>query len=258
MAVSGAAQPAAVPGGEASGTPDEPASDEATDILEAPEDPVAPEGEYSDGGEYPDQEYWEEGDNERPPLSKLAVVALVTGLLALLPLALGFGIAALAVIRRTGRRGYGIALAGIYAAWIWVLIGAAAAGLVYYTHGFSPRVQVRYQESAAYSLQPGDCLNLLNDGSYSLVSCSTSHDAEVYGRFRLTGSKYPGDAAIQSTVTSGCATLLSAYINPQYADIGFSQEYVYPDQTAWTAGERTVVCEASFDSGAISGSIRKS
>jgi hypothetical protein len=246
---------------------------EVLEVSEGSEDPNGPEdfadfqdfddadgqasAEYADDGDYPDQdEYWDE-EYERPPLSKLAVAALITGLLALLPLALGFGIAAIAVIRRTGRRGYGLALTGIYAAWIWVLVGGAAAALIYYTHGFSPRVTVHYEPSAAYSLQPGDCLNLLNDGSFSIVSCGTSHDAEVYGRFDLSGTAYPGDSAIQTSVTNGCAALLTSYINPQYADIGFSQEYVYPDQKAWAAGERTVVCEASFNSGAITGSIRR-
>jgi hypothetical protein len=263
MSVPGAAQPAAKPDGEASDTtpadpvPDtaETADDEATEAAKSEEPAGEDTAEYTDGGEYQD-EYWEE-EYERPPLSKLAVVAMISGLLALLPLALGFGIAALAVIRRTGRRGAGMALTGIYAAWIWVLVGAAAAALIYYTHGFSPRVQVRYKPSAAYSLQPGDCLNRLNDGSFSIVSCSTSHDAEVYGRFALSGAAYPGDSMIQANVTSGCAGLLTSYVNPQYTDIGFSQEYVYPDQKAWAAGERTVICEASFDSGAITGSIRK-
>jgi hypothetical protein len=286
MSVPGAAQPAAKPDGEASDTPDEPAAgtatSDATDATDVPQEedaaPDEPEAddvldsteapqvddidapdEYLDGDDgYPDdyEEYPEEA-YERPPLSKLAVVAMISGLLALLPLALGFGIAALVVIRRTGRRGSAMALTGIYAAWIWVLVGGAAAALIYFTHGFSPRVQVRYRPAAAYSLQPGDCINRLNDGSYSIVSCSTSHDAEVYGRFSLTGKAYPGSAAIQSSVSTGCAGLLTSYMNPQYADIGFSQEYVYPDQSAWAAGERTVICEASFDSGAISGSIRK-
>lgn len=276
MSVPGAAQPAAKPDGETSDTTSEDpardtpetATDEVSelsdasgsaDVPESSEASGAPAGEdtaeYPDDGEY-EGEYWEE-EYERPPLSKLAVVAMITGLLALLPLALGFGIAALVIIRRTGRRGTGLALTGIYAAWIWVLVGAAAAALIYYTHGFSPRVQVRYKPSAAYSLQPGDCLNRLNDGSFSIVACSTSHDAEVYGRFALSGTAYPGDTTIQANVTSGCAALLTSYVNPQYANIGFSQEYVYPDQKAWTEGERTVICEASFDSGAITGSIRK-
>jgi hypothetical protein len=264
MTAAGATQPAAVPDGEAPATPEDVAPEEETAEAESP---GAEAGESSEGeppqseGEPPreeDDEYdYGEWDYERQPVSKLAVAALVAGLLALLPLALAFGIAALAVIRRTGRRGYRMALAGIYAAWIWVLVGAAAAALVYFTHGFSPRMHVTYRPSAAYSLRPGNCINLQNDGSYSIVSCSTPHNSEVYGRLTLAGTVYPGATAVQRQVVSGCATQLTSYVNPQYADIGFSQEYVYPDQQAWKDGERTVICEARFDAGAISGSIQR-
>jgi hypothetical protein len=207
---------------------------------------------YSYEGDYLEWDY------EQQPLSKLAVAALVCGLLALVPLALGFGIAALAVIRRTGRRGYRMAVAGIYASWIWVLVVGAVAVVAYFTHGFHARVQVQYRPSAAYSLQPGDCLNgNPNSGSFTVLSCSAAHQGEVYGRFALAGAAYPGAAVVRQEVVSGCAARLTAYVNPQLASIGFSQEYVYPDQQAWAAGERTVICEARFDSGAISGSIRK-
>lgn len=291
MSAPGVAQPAAMPDGEVPATADGVTSQEASPDDASPEAPdpdthdaeaeaEGPGGQdpeyaadqyaddqyeadqYADGEPpdpdepYTDQEY-DDWDYEQQPLSKLAVAALVFGLLALLPLALVFGIAALTVIRRTGRRGYKMALAGIYAAWIWVLVGAAAAGLLYFTHGFSPRVHTEYKASAAYSLRPGDCLNVNNDGSYSIVSCTSSHGSEVYGRLTLPGSTYPGAAALQQMVVSGCATQLAAYVNPQYADIGFSNEYVYPNRSAWAGGERTVICEASFDSGSISGSIHK-
>src|SRR5919204_4421234 len=57
-----------------------------------PERGYYPDAEYYAGGEYyPDGEYYPE-HWERQPVSRLAVAALVSGLLALLPLALGFGI----------------------------------------------------------------------------------------------------------------------------------------------------------------------
>jgi hypothetical protein len=240
---------------------DSEAADQAAD--EAAGKPYGGDEPYSDEAYAADDAYaddeWYPWDYEQQPLSKLAVVALVTGLLALVPLGLGFGIAALAVIRKTGRRGYRMAVAGIYAAWIWVLIAGAVAILAYFTHGFHARVQVQYRPSAAYSLQPGDCLNGdPNAGSFTVVACSSAHEGEVYGRFSLTGTTaYPGAAAVRQQVVPGCATRLTAYVNPQLASIGFGQEYVYPDQSAWAAGERTVICAARFDAGALSGSIRK-
>lgn len=253
--------PAAMPDGETPASPQDVAPSEAGPDESHP-DESCPDESYPDESypdePYPDDEYEEDWDYERQPVSKLAIAALISGLLALLPLALGFGIAALVVIRRSGRRGYRMAVAGIYAAWIWVLVAAAVVILAHFTHNFHTRVDVRYQPAAAYSLQPGKCINGdPNDGSFTVVSCSSSHEAEVYGRFSLTGRTYPGASAVRDRVVAGCSNLLTAYVDPQLASISFSQLYVYPDRQAWSAGERTVICAAQFTSGAMSGSIRK-
>jgi hypothetical protein len=47
-----------------------------------------------------------------------------------------------------------------------------------------------------------------------------------------------------------------SYLNPQLATADLSQEYVYPNQAAWQAGERTVICEVRSSSGQLSGSVR--
>jgi len=274
MSAAGPAQPSALPDGEALTSPDDVAPPEAgltetgpaetglseTEVTEdAPDAEDAPDEEYDDGDYADDYEYeYDDWDYERQPVSKLAVAALISGLLALLPLALGFGIAALAVIRRTGRRGSKMAVAGIYAAWIWVLAAGAVVVLAHFTHNFHSRVQIEYHPAAAYDLQPGDCLNGNPDGgSFSVISCSATHEAEVYGRFSLTGRTYPGATAVRQKVVDGCATLLTQYVDPQLANIGFSQQYMYPDKQAWAAGERTVICDARFTSGSMSGSIHK-
>jgi hypothetical protein len=44
-------------------------------------------------------------------------------------------------------------------------------------------------------------------------------------------------------------------VNPQLA-ISLSSTYVYPDETAWQAGTRTVICEVRATSGQLTGSVR--
>ena len=61
----------------------------------------------------------------REPVSKLAVVALVTGVLALVPISVACAIAALVGIGRTGRRGHGMAIAALFASATWVIMGSA-------------------------------------------------------------------------------------------------------------------------------------
>ena len=47
-------------------------------------------------------------------------------------------------------------------------------------------------------------------------------------------------------------------MNPQLATADLAQEFVYPNQAAWQAGERTVVCEVRSPSGQLTGSVRAS
>jgi hypothetical protein len=78
----------------------------------------------------------------------------------------------------------------------------------------------------------------------------------VFGTFHLSGDKWPGTAAIGQEASSGCASRLAGYLNPQLAATDLAQSYVYPGQQAWDAGGRTVVCEVRSTSGQLTGSVR--
>jgi Septum formation len=141
---------------------------------------------------------------------------------------------------------------------IIALIGAAVAVLAVATHGFRPKTVVTYRVPAVFSLRPGDCINSPPNGlSATVLSCATPHDAEVFATFSLAGSSWPGDAAAQQEASSGCTSRIAGYLNPAFAEAGFAQEYIYPDQSAWRAGVRTVVCEVRASSGQLTGSVRK-
>ena len=55
---------------------------------------------------------------------------------------------------------------------------------------------------------------------------------------------------------NGCASRFDSYIDPQLAAASLTQAYVYPNQVAWQAGERKVVCEVSAVNGRLTGSVR--
>ena len=157
--------------------------------------------------------------------------------------------------RGRGRRVLAVAAAVIG---ILALVGAAVAVLDVVTHGFRPKTEVTYREAAVFSLRPGECINSSPNGlSVTIRSCTTPHDAEVFATFRLTGSSWPGGAVIQQEASNGCMTRVTGYLNPQLANAGFAQEYVFPDQQAWLAGVRTVVCEIRAASGQLTGSVRQ-
>ena len=157
------------------------------------------------------------------------------------------------------RRGVSrLAVAGVIL--VLVAVAAAAAVLVVATHGSRHKTVVTYRPvPGVFSLRAGDCLNSSQNGlSVTILSCATPHEAEVFATFSLTGSSWPGDAAAQQQASSGCANRIAGYMNPQLLNAGLTQQYVYPNQDAWQAGVRTVVCEVSSASGPLSGSVRNS
>jgi Septum formation len=141
---------------------------------------------------------------------------------------------------------------------IIALVGAAVAVLAAVTHGFRPKTVVTYRVPAVFKLRPGDCINSAPNGlSATVLSCATPHDAEVFATFSLAGSSWPGSAVVQEEAGSGCVSRIGGYVNPAFAEAGFAQEYIYPDQSAWQAGVRTVICEVRASSGQLTGSVRK-
>lgn len=220
-----------------------------TMVLDPEPEPGA--GEPSHGDAYGGDEF----DDEREPVSKLAIAALVTGVLALVPLAVTFGVAALARIRRTGRRGRGMAIAALLAAAGWLIVGGAVGTVGALTHGFHKPVTIKYHESAVFKLRQGDCVDSQNGQLVSVLPCSSPHEGEVFGTFSLPASAWPGTAAVARAARAGCASRLTGYINPQLA-ISLAQSYVYPSEVAWKAGTRTVICEVRASSGQLTGSVR--
>jgi hypothetical protein len=111
---------------------------------------------------------------------------------------------------------------------------------------------------SVFQLRAGDCINSGRDGisSPTVVPCGQPHDAEVYARFALAGRRWPGGAAIGAQARQGCTARLGGYLNPQLATTVLAESFVFPDQGAWNAGERTIICEIRSTAGKLTGSVR--
>ena len=149
-----------------------------------------------------------------------------------------------------------LAVAGIILGVI-ALVGVAAGVLAVLTHGFRPKTVVTYRPAAVFGLRPGQCVDSGSDTlQFTVLSCTRPHDAEVFATFSLPAAAWPGASAVQADAGDGCASRLDSYIDPQLAAAGLTQDYVYPNQAAWQAGERTVVCEVRAESGQLTGTVR--
>jgi Septum formation len=111
---------------------------------------------------------------------------------------------------------------------------------------------------AVFGLRAGECINSGPGGvaSPTVVPCARAHDAEIYARFALGGSRWPGAAGIGALARRGCTARLGSYLNPQLATAVLAESYVFPDQGAWNAGVRTVICEIRGTAGKLTGSVR--
>ena len=137
------------------------------------------------------------------------------------------------------------------------LVGVAVGVLAVITHGFRPKTVVTYRPAAVFGLRPGQCVNSGSDAlKFTVLSCARPHDAEVFAAFTLPAGPWPGSSAVRVDAGDGCASRLDSYIDPQLATASLTQDYVYPNQAAWQAGERTVVCEVSAANGRLTGSVR--
>jgi Septum formation len=149
-----------------------------------------------------------------------------------------------------------LAVAGIILG-ILALVGVAVGVLAVVTHGFRPKTVITYRPAAVFGLRPGQCIDSGGNGlTFTVLSCAASHDAEVFATFSLPAAAWPGTSAVQQDAGNGCASRLASYLNPQLATAALTQEYVYPNQAAWQADERTVVCEVRAVSGQLTGSVR--
>lgn len=138
-----------------------------------------------------------------------------------------------------------------------VVAGAAVGVAALITHGFHRHSDVQYRQAAVFSVRVGDCIDLTPNGRVvHVVPCAKPHAAEIFGTFHLSGTAWPGDAAVRHEAATGCTIRLGGYLNPQLSGSNLTQSYVYPGQQAWKAGERTVICEVRAISGSLTGSVR--
>ena len=152
------------------------------------------------------------------------------------------------------RRSLAPILIGGFTAICLIGIGAFATVLLLQERHHAPPPTL----PSVFRLRVGQCVNYGPDGisSPTVVPCAQPHDAEVYARFALAGRGWPGSAAIGAQARRGCTARLGGYLNPQLATTVLAESYVFPDQGAWNAGERAVICEIRSTAGKLTGSVR--
>lgn len=172
-----------------------------------------------------------------------------------------FGIIALVQIKKTGQKGKGLAIAGLAISGVWVLV--IAVGVVFAILDGPARDadgNITSDGSVSVnSLKTGDCIKSLKESgalfSLPVVPCAQAHEGEVAGEFTLTGTSYPGEAAIEAQALAKCEALLTAYTSATTLEQVDDLYYLYPRSSDWSKGSKTVTCIA-LTAATHTGSVR--
>jgi hypothetical protein len=206
--------------------------------------------------QYPYQAYTYGAPPPRRGTNGFAITAFVLGLIGGTILSIIFGIIGLVQIRRTGQRGRGLAIAGITLACVWlvIFIGIFASG------GLSVKPSSGGSATSAtgpihstqriniFSLKPGDCFQnppasqtILGVTDVTAVPCTVAHNAQAFAQFDATNPSYPGSSALIRQAQSGCQSRESV-LNGSALTSTMRLHFLYPLQTSWAAGKRTITC----------------
>jgi hypothetical protein len=182
----------------------------------------------------------------------MAVAALVFGILPMFGglLGIGLGIGALARIRRSGRAGRGMAIAGIVlgALWLVVLVAATAVAFVvgHDVHRDSTGAPTSSGPVTLKDVRAGDCASTLPLGTHvvtvDVLPCDEPHLGEVYLTFDFAPGTYPGEPEVRRLTSGRCQAALPEYVGATPGATGYNIVFVKPSATSWSHGTRHVVC----------------
>ncbi|GGV04159.1 hypothetical protein GCM10010182_23030 [Actinomadura cremea] len=191
-----------------------------------------------------------------------AVIALVTGLLGLVPVALFFGIAALLFRRRRNRTGKSFAIVGIAASLVW-----SAAALLLMPVVSEALFRVERDASGAISksgttlfsvLREGDCFTGYDSTerlwTVRAVPCTEPHTGEVILRTTLPDEPWPGDERAERAARLVCGgEIVRLRKSPLYPAL--KPYYEVPNVLGWKLGRRQVACAVHHDGGEVEGRL---
>jgi uncharacterized protein DUF4190/putative regulator of septum formation len=193
----------------------------------------------------------------------------ITGIGAIL--SINFGIMALRRVRRTGQPGRGLAIAGLVFSAIWLLIGtffvlgagkgpsqpSASGGPSSPSSGHSSSPTAKPSSSASpgslstsvFALHPGQCFQNppasqteLGVTYVTVVPCTKAHNAQAFVQFTVRGTSWPGTDAIKRQADSGCHARIKGNVQTSKIKTSMSLRYLYPLESSWASGHRTITC----------------
>lgn len=190
----------------------------------------------------------------RPRTSAAAVIALIAGVLALVPVAVVLGIVALFRTQRRGLRGKRLAVIALSFSAAWTAL--AMIGII------ATAAYVGSQSGPIETFSTGTCFtysdNVDANSGIDVIGCDSRHDGEIVGVYGLGGS-FPGTSASEVQSVLGCVrTAAQVMADPGgFGTAARLNVYFPPSQAAWDSGFRSATCVlTNADGSQLSGDAR--
>ena len=124
----------------------------------------------------------------------------------------------------------------------------------------SPTPSIDGAKTRVFRLQVGDCFNTqpLSDSQWVyawVISCTTSHNAEVFYVGTVASDAYPTDDQWGSFTDTLCSPQFNSYVGQGWDSVNLAPQSIYPSQSAWDAGTKTIVCFAQDMTGPVTQSF---
>lgn len=186
-----------------------------------------------------------------------------TNTVAIVAIVLGFvfpiggiiaGSVALAQVKRTGEKGRGLAIGGIVAGAVMMVLsiivgialfllftlGAASSSAGSPLDPFLPPA-----ENDTFALPVGTCLDELATTyitSDNVLDCAQPHNFEIFSSFLVDDGAFPGESVFEEQAYEKCDAAFAAFVGIPYADSTLDYTYLSPTKETWAQGDREILC----------------
>ncbi|NNH75273.1 DUF4190 domain-containing protein [Nocardia uniformis] len=203
---------------------------------------------------------------QRPGTNGLAIAALITGVLGMCLFAIPFGLIALSQIRSRGQAGRGLAIGGLVASSLWVLVavGGFAGGAL-----LSDDTSSKSVESSAsvdgpgsisiFDVKVGDCIQdgVESDrvGQVTVVPCDQPHHSEAITEVFLDGS-WPGVSEVKQQAADACTATLGEMLAESPMLEQLRVFVLYPSNEArWKTSTKVTCSVVDANGGKLTGTV---
>jgi len=131
-----------------------------------------------------------------------------------------------------------------------VILAAGAIGGAIFNASRSSTGEIgRQGDMMATDLRIGDCFDLKDPAADEITDvtalpCEAEHEYELIYTGSMPAGDYPAEDAFDAFVEDNCVPAFDAYIGRAYADSELDIGWLFPLESAWKSGDRSIQCTA--------------